>query len=51
VKVIINHGRFTSCGPDKSAAERQLIGGIANPMARSENVGNQLEVSLRPASN
>ena len=44
VKVITKDGRVTLRGPVDSADEKRLIGEIANRIARSGNVDNQLEV-------
>jgi hyperosmotically inducible protein len=44
VKVITNNGRVTLRGPVNSTEEKRLVGEIANRIARSENVDNQLEV-------
>ena len=51
VKIITNNGRVTLRGPVKNAEEKRLIGEIANRIARSENVDNQLEVTLKTTSN
>jgi hyperosmotically inducible protein len=51
VKVISNNGRVTLRGPVNTAEEKRLIGEIANRIARSENVDNQLEVKLNSSSN
>jgi hyperosmotically inducible periplasmic protein len=47
VKIITNDGRVTLRGPVKNAEEKRMIGEIANRIARSENVDNQLEVTLK----
>jgi len=44
VKIITNKGHVTLRGPVNTAEEKRLIGEIANRIARSENVDNQLEV-------
>jgi osmotically-inducible protein OsmY len=49
VKIITVDGRVTLRGPVKTAEEKRLIGEIAERIAHSENVDNQLEVKL-PAS-
>lgn len=46
VKIITNNGRVTLRGPVNTAEEKRLIGEIAERIARSENVDNQLEVKL-----
>ena len=46
VKIITVDGRVTLRGPVKTAEEKRLIGEIADRIARSENVDNQLEVKL-----
>ncbi|MBE0542576.1 MAG: BON domain-containing protein [Verrucomicrobia bacterium] len=46
VKVITQNGRVTLRGPVKTAEEKRLIGEIANRIATSGNVDNQLEVKL-----
>src|ERR1700730_10063516 len=51
VKIITNNGQVTLRGPVKTAEEKRLIGEIANRIARSENVDNQLEVQLTTSSN
>ena len=45
------HGRVTLRGPVNSAEEKRLIGEIADRIARSENVDNQLEVTVTTSSN
>ncbi len=47
VKIITNNGRVTLRGPVSSAEEKRMIGAIANTIARSENVDNQLEVTVK----
>ena len=44
VKIITNQGRVTLRGPVNTAEEKRLIGEIANRIAQSENVDNQLDV-------
>jgi osmotically-inducible protein OsmY len=44
-------GRVTLRGPLNSAEEKRLIGEIADRIARSENVDNQLEVKFTTNSN
>lgn len=51
VKIITNNGQVTLRGPVKSEEEKRLIGEIANRVARSENVDNQLEVALKNITN
>lgn len=51
VKVITKDGQVTLRGPVNSAEEKRLIGEIANRIARSENVDNQLEVKFTTSSN
>jgi hyperosmotically inducible protein len=51
VKIITNNGRVTLRGPVNTTEEKQMIGEIANRIARSENVDNQLEVSVKTSSN
>lgn len=51
VKIITSNGRVTLRGPVNSAEEKRLIGEIANRIALSENVDNQLEVSLKTGGN
>lgn len=48
VKIITVNGRVTLRGPVNSAEEKRLIGEISNRVAHSENVDNQLEVTLVP---
>ena len=48
VKIITDQGRVTLRGPVNSDEEKRLIGEIANRIARSENVDNQLEVKRTP---
>ena len=51
VKIITKNGRVTLRGPVKSEEEKRLIGEIANGVAHSENVDNQLEVTLKTTGN
>jgi hypothetical protein len=51
VKVITRDGQVTLRGPVNSADEKRQIGDIANRVAQSSNVDNQLEVVLTSASN
>ncbi len=51
VKIITNNGRVTLRGPVKNEEEKRMIGEIANRIARSENVDNQLEVTIKTSSN
>jgi osmotically-inducible protein OsmY len=51
VKIVTNQGQVTLRGPVNSAEEKRLIGEIANRIARTENVDNQLEVKLTTSSN
>ena len=51
VKIITLEGRVTLRGPVNTAEEKRLIGEIADRIARSENVDNQLEVRLTTSSN
>ena len=51
VKIITNNGQVTLRGPVNTAEEKRLIGEIADRIARSENVDNQLEVKLTTSSN
>jgi hypothetical protein len=44
VKILTNKGHVTLRGPVNTAEEKRLIGEIANRIARSENVDNELEV-------
>ena len=48
VKVMTINGRVTLRGPVNTAEEKRLISEIADRIARSENVDNQLEVKLTP---
>jgi hyperosmotically inducible periplasmic protein len=51
VKIITIDGQVTLRGPVNSAEEKRLIGDIANRIAHSENVDNQLEVKFTASSN
>ena len=51
VKIITINGRVTLRGPVNPAEEKRLIGEIADRIARSENVDNQLEVKFTAGSN
>jgi len=51
VKIITNNGRVTLRGPVNTVEEKRLIGEIAERIARSENVDNQLDVKLTTGSN
>ncbi len=51
VKIITNQGRVTLRGPVNTSEEKRLIGEIADRIARSENVDNQLEVKFNTSSN
>ena len=51
VKIITSQGRVTLRGPVNSAEEKRMIGEIANGVARSENVDNQLEVTAKNSGN
>jgi osmotically-inducible protein OsmY len=51
VKIITKDGQVTLRGPVNSAEEKRLIGEIADRIARSGNVDNQLEVKLTTSSN
>jgi osmotically-inducible protein OsmY len=50
VKIITKDGQVTLRGPVDSAQEKRLIGEIANRIARSGNVDNQLEVKSTTTS-
>ena len=50
VKIITIAGVVTLRGPVNTAEEKRLIGEIADRIARSENVDNQLEVKLTTGS-
>src|ERR1017187_855877 len=51
VKIITTNGRVTLRGPVNTAEEKRFIGEIADRIARSENVDNQLEVKLTSSNN
>jgi sporulation protein YlmC with PRC-barrel domain len=51
VKIITMNGRVTLRGPVDTIEEKNLIGEIADRIARSENVDNQLEVKLTASNN
>jgi sporulation protein YlmC with PRC-barrel domain len=51
VKIITMNGRVTLRGPVNTTEEKTLIGEIAERIARSDNVDNQLEVITTPGSN
>jgi sporulation protein YlmC with PRC-barrel domain len=51
VKIITKAGQVTLRGPVNSAEEKRLIGDIADRIAHSGNVDNQLEVKLTNSSN
>jgi osmotically-inducible protein OsmY len=51
VKIITKDGQVTLRGPVNTAEEKRLIGEIADRIARSGNVDNQLEVKLTTSSN
>jgi osmotically-inducible protein OsmY len=51
VKIITLDGRVTLRGPVNTAEGKRLIGEIADRIARSENVDNQLEVEFTTNSN
>ena len=51
VKIITKDGHVTLRGPINSPEEKQLIGEIAERIARPANVDNQLEVNLTVSSN
>jgi osmotically-inducible protein OsmY len=51
VKIITIDGHVTLRGPVNTAEEKRLIGEIADRIARSENVNNQLEVKFTTNSN
>lgn len=51
VKIITNKGQVTLRGPVNSAEEKRLIGAIADRVAKSDNVDNQLEVTLTTGGN
>jgi osmotically-inducible protein OsmY/sporulation protein YlmC with PRC-barrel domain len=51
VKIITVDGHVTLRGPVNNAEEKRLIGEIADRIAHSENVDNQLEVKFTTSSN
>jgi sporulation protein YlmC with PRC-barrel domain len=51
VKIITNNGQVTLRGPVNTPDEKRLIGEIADRIAHSENVDNQLEVKLTTSNN
>jgi sporulation protein YlmC with PRC-barrel domain len=51
VKIITMNGHVTLRGPVNSADEKRQIGDIANRIAQSQNVDNQLEVQMTTSSN
>ena len=51
VKIITNNGRVVLRGPVNNTEEKRMIGAIANGVARSENVDNQLEVTFKNLGN
>jgi hypothetical protein len=51
VKIITMDGRVTLRGPVNSEEEKRLIGEIADRIAQSGNVDNQLEVQITTTSN
>ncbi len=51
VKIITRDGQVTLRGPVNTSEEKRLIGEIADRIALSENVDNQLEVKLTTSSN
>jgi uncharacterized protein YrrD len=51
VKIITNNGQVTLRGPVNSAEEKRVIGQIADRIARTGNVDNQLEVKITTTSN
>jgi sporulation protein YlmC with PRC-barrel domain len=50
VKIITMNGRVTLRGPVNSSDEKRQIGDIADRIAQSDNVDNQLEVTLNTTS-
>jgi sporulation protein YlmC with PRC-barrel domain len=50
VKIITRNGRVTLRGPVNSSDEKRQIGDIADRIAQSDNVDNQLEVTLNTTS-
>ena len=51
VKIITIDGQVTLRGPVNTVEEKRLIGAIADRIARSENVNNQLVVGITTSSN
>ena len=51
IKIITLNGRVTLRGTVATAAEKELIGGIANQNAHPGNVDNQLEVQSATDAN
>ncbi len=51
IKIITKNGQVTLRGPVNTSEEKRLIGEIANRIASSANVDNQLEVKLATSSN
>jgi len=51
IKIITIDGQVTLRGPVNTAEEKRFIGTIADKIAKSENVDNQLEVNLITGSN
>jgi osmotically-inducible protein OsmY len=51
MKIITKNGQVTLRGPVNTAEEKRLIGEIADRIAHSENVDNQLEVKFTTSSN
>jgi hypothetical protein len=51
VKIITKQGQVTLRGPVNTAEEKRFIGAIADKIAKSENVDNQLEVKLATGGN
>jgi osmotically-inducible protein OsmY len=51
VMIITIDGQVTLRGPVNTAEEKRLIGAIADKIAKSGNVDNQLEVNLITGSN
>jgi osmotically-inducible protein OsmY len=51
VKIITVNGHVTLRGPVNTDEEKRLVGEIANRIARSDNVDNQLEVKITASNN
>jgi hyperosmotically inducible periplasmic protein len=51
VKIVTMDGHVTLRGPVNTTEEKRLIGDIANRIAQSQNVDNQLEVQIITSSN